>query len=165
MKKNKAYKYRIYPNEKQKELFARTFGCCRFVWNRMLEEKQFWYEKTGKMPRITPAKYKAEYEWLKEVDSVALCNTQLQIEAAFTAFFGKKSGYPKYKSKKNPKRSYTTNLINNNIRIEGSKIRLPKAGLVSIKLHRQIPEDHRIKSVTVSQEPGGKYYVSILTEY
>ena len=70
---NIVYRFRIYPNKSQKELFARTFGCVRFVYNRMLAEKNEYYEKTGKVLKVTPAKYKAEFPWLKEVDSLALC--------------------------------------------------------------------------------------------
>ncbi|MBR0417464.1 MAG: transposase, partial [Firmicutes bacterium] len=166
MKENKAYKFRIYPNTLQQELFSKTFGAARFAYNKMLEDKIAYYEETGKMLKATPAQYKKEYEFLKEVDSLALANVQLQLETAYRNFFRDKSiGFPKFKSKKNPRQSYTTNLVNGNIRITGKKIRLPKVGEVRIKLHRQIPEDYIIKSVTVSREPSGKYYVSILTEY
>ena len=77
---NIVYRFRIYPNKSQKELFARTFGCVRFVYNRMLAEKNEYYEKTGKVLKVTPAKYKAEFPWLKEVDSLALCNAQLHLQ-------------------------------------------------------------------------------------
>ena len=166
MKENKAYKFRIYPNTLQQELFSKTFGAARFVYNKMLEDKIAYYEETGKMLKATPAQYKKEHEFLKEVDSLALANAQLQLETAYRNFFRDKSiGFPKFKSKKDPRQSYTTNLVNGNIRITGKKIKLPKVGEVRIKLHRQIPEDYIIKSVTVSREPSGKYYVSILTEY
>ena len=166
VKENKAYKFRIYPDSLQQEMFSKTFGAARFVYNKMLEDKIAYYEETGKMLKNTPAQYKKEHEFLKEVDSLALSNAQLQLETAYRNFFrDKRIGFPKFKSKKHPKHSYTTNLVNGNIRIEGKKIRLPKVGEVRIKLHRQIPNDHLIKSVTVSREPSGKYFVSILTEY
>ena len=166
MKENKAYKFRIYPDSLQQEMFSKTFGAARFVYNKMLEDKIAYYEETGKMLKATPAQYKKEHEFLKEVDSLALSNAQLQLEIAYRNFFrDKRIGFPKFKSKKHPKQSYTTNLVNDNIRISGKKIRLPKVGEVRIKLHRQIPKGHIIKSVTVSREPSGKYYVSILTEY
>ena len=95
------YRFRIYPNKSQKELFARTFGCVRFVYNRMLAEKIEYYEKTGKVLKVTPAKYKAEFPWLKEVDSLALCNAQLHLQAAYKNFFRDSSvGFPNFKSKK-----------------------------------------------------------------
>ena len=84
--RNMAYKYRIYPDRNQQTLLSRTFGCCRFVYNRMLSDKKAAYEKEGKIPQITPARYKKEYEWLKEVDSLALANTQLHLEAAFRRY-------------------------------------------------------------------------------
>ena len=166
VKENKAYKFRIYPDSLQQEMFSKTFGAARFVYNKMLEDKIAYYEETGKMLKNTPAQYKKECEFLKEVDSLALANAQLQLETAYRNFFrDKNTGFPKFKSKKHPKHSYTTNLVNGNIRISGKRIRLPKVGEVRIKLHRQIPNGHLIKSVTVSREPSGKYFVSILTEY
>lgn len=166
MKRNKAYRFRIYPNTEQQGLLIRTFGCVRFVYNRLLEEKIGYYEKTGKQLRNTPAHLKAEYEWLKEADSLALANAQLQLESAYRHFFRDKTvGYPRYKSRKNGKQSYTTNNQKGTVRIEEKKVKLPKIGWVRIVQHREIPEGHRIKSVTVSREASGKYYVSILTEY
>ena len=82
VKENKAYKFRIYPNTLQQEMFSKTFGAARFVYNKMLEDKIAYYEETGKMLKATPAQYKKEYEFLKEVDSLALSNAQLQLETA-----------------------------------------------------------------------------------
>ena len=166
MKANKAYKFRIYPNTLQKEILAKTFGCVRFIYNKMLADKIDYYKETGKMLVNTPAQYKREFDFLKEVDSLALANAQLQLQTAYRNFFrDKKIGFPKFKSKKYSRQSYTTNLVSGNIRITNGKIRLPKVGEVRIKLHRQIPEGYQIKSVTVSRESTGKYFVSILTEY
>ena len=166
MKKNKAFKYRLYPNTEQVILFARTFGCVRFVYNHLLEEKIAYYKETGKTLNNTPAHLKSEFEWLKEVDSLALANAQLQLQTAYKNFFRDKLvGFPKYRSRKSGKKTYTTNNQNGTVRIENGKLRLPKVGFVRIKLHREIPEGYEIKSVTVSQEPSGKYYASILTEY
>ena len=166
MKRNKAYKFRIYPNALQEEIFAKTFGCVRFIYNKMLEDKIAYYKETGKMLSNTLAMYKKGYEFLKEVDSLALSNAQLQLQTAYKNFFRDKAiGFPKFKSKRAPRQSYTSNLVNGNIRIANGKIRLPKVGEVRIKLHRQIPEENAIKSVTVSRESTGKYFVSILTEY
>ena len=80
---NTVYRFRIYPNKSQRELFAKTFGCVRFVYNRMLAEKKAYYEKTGKNLSVTPARYKSEFPWLKEVDSLALCNAQLHLQIAY----------------------------------------------------------------------------------
>jgi len=163
---NKAYKFRIYPNAKQATLFAKTFGCTRFIYNQMLADKIKFYEETKQKLNNTPAQYKQEFEWLKEVDSLALANAQMNLQKAYNSFFRSKSvGFPKFKSKKKSKHSYTTNNQNGTVDITEGKLKLPKVGLVKIKLHRQIPSEHKIKSATVSKTPGGKYYVSILTEY
>ena len=166
MKKNKAYRYRIYPDKAQEELLQKTFGCARFIWNRMLADIKDHYEKEKKMIDPTPAEYKKEYEWLKEVDSLALANVQLQLKRAFQSFFNdEKTGYPNFKAKHYCKKSYTTNLVNGNIRLSEKTIRLPKLGEIRIRKHREAPEEWKMKSVTVTQEPTGRYYASVLYEY
>ena len=163
---NKAFKYRMYPNAEQRAMLAKTFGCVRFVYNRMLADKIAYYKETGKMLNNTPAPLKAEYEWLGEVDSLALANAQMQLQAAYRNFFENKSvGFPKFRSKHGGRQSYTTNRVKDNIRLKDGKLRLPKIGFVRIKQHRAIPEEYIIKGVTVSREASGKYYASILTEY
>ena len=162
----KAYKFRIYPNEKQEILFAKTFGCVRFIYNKMLSDKIEYYEKTKEKLNNTPAQYKEEFPWLKEVDSLALANAQNNLQTAYKNFFtNPKSGYPKFKSKKAHRYSYTTNRVKGNITLTDGKLRLPKVGFVKIKQHRKIPDNYTLKSVTVSQTPSGKYYASILFEY
>ena len=166
MKKQRAYRFRIYPNKEQEKLIHKTFGCCRFVYNRMLSERKEIYEKTGKAVRLTPAKYKKEYVWLKEVDSLALANVQLNLEAAYQKFFKEeKAGFPKFKSKHRSRKSYTTNVVNGNIRLVNGRLRLPKVGFIKIRQHRAVPEEYILKSVTVSMESSGKYYASLLYEY
>lgn len=163
---NKAYKFRIYPNLEQRILFAKTFGCVRFIYNKMLSDKIKYYEETKQKLNNTPAQYKSEFEWLKEVDCYALCNAQLNLQKAFNNFFTKpKNGFPKFKSKHKSRKSYTTNCIKGNIKIENGYIKLPKTGLVKMKQHRIIPSDYKLKSATISQTPSGKYYVSVLFEY
>lgn len=163
---NKAYKFRIYPNVEQQTIFAKTFGCVRFIYNRMLSDKIKHYEETKQKLNNTPAQYKSEFEWLKEVDSMALCNAQMNLQTAYNNFFrSPKVGFPKFKSKKTNRKSYTTNCINGNITVENGYIKLPKVGLVKLKQHRLIPSDYKLKSVTVSQTPSGKYYASVLFEY
>ena len=170
---NKAYNFRLYPTKEQEVLFAKTFGCVRFVYNKMLEERIELYEqfkddevelKKHKAP--TPAKYKSEFVWLKEVDSLALANAQMNLQAAYNNFFRDKSvGFPKFKAKHRDKNSYTTNNVNNNLRIEDNKIKLPKLGFIKMKQHREIPNNQIIKSCTISKSPTGKYFVSILVEF
>ena len=162
---NKAYKFRLYPTSEQHTILAKTFGGVRFSYNRMLADKKSHYEETGKMLQTTPAAYKKEFPWLKEVDSLALANAQLRLQATYKNFFrAPKIGFPKFRSRKTGYLSYMTNNQKGTVRIEGNRIRFPKVGMVKVALYRQIPDEQVIKSVTVSQEPFGKYYVSILME-
>lgn len=158
-----AYKYRLYPNEEQKEYFAKCFGCVRFIYNRMLSDKIDYYNDTKQKLNNTPAQYKKEFEWLKEVDSLALANAQMNLQTAYNNFFKRPEvGFPKFKSKKNNHFSYTTNNQGGNIYVSDRHIKLPKIGLIRIKKHRDF--DGLIKSVTVSKAPSGKYCVSVLVE-
>lgn len=157
------YKFRLYPNKEQQMFFAKTFGCVRFVYNLILSDKIKAYEVTGKNVTFTPAMYKKDYPFLKEVDSRALCNAQMNLQRAYSNFFRDKSvGFPKYKSKKDSHKSYTTNNVDGIIRIVDKYIKLPKIGYVRLKQHRDV--DGTIKSATISQVPSGKYYISILVE-
>lgn len=167
---NRAIKYRVYPTTEQAVMFAKTFGCSRKVYNLMLSEKIKGYEATGKFPDVTPAMYKSEYPYLKEVDSLALANAQLNLNAAFKNCFSKtrkkKNGFPKFKSKRKSKKTYTTNNQNGTVAImDGRYIKLPKVGKVKAVIHRMPGDGWKIKSATVSQTPDGKYYISILFEF
>ena len=160
---NRAYKFRIYPTARQEILLAKTFGCCRFIYNVMLDEKIREYKETGKRKQTTPAMYKGKYPWLKEVDSLALANVQLHLESSYKKFFREsKAGFPKFKSKHRSRQSYTTNVVNGNISLTENKLKLPKLGKVVIRIHREIPEGYVMKSVTISKESTGKYFASIL---
>ncbi len=183
----KAYKYRIYPNKVQEELLAKTFGCCRFVYNQVLAYRKEKYKKEKKSMSRTDCnnycnrKLKAENEWLREVDKFALTNAIYNMDSAYQKFFKgaqrpvdvgsartgaerRHAGYPKFKSKHDNHKSYTTNFTNGNISVdfESGKIKLPKLKQVKAKLHRKFTG--QIKSATVTQVPSGKYYVSILVE-
>lgn len=167
MKLNKAFRYRLLPNQIQIDLLIKTFGCCRFIYNKMLEDKIKYYEETKRQLLVTPAKYKQEFEWLKEIDSYSLCNEQMSLQIAFNNFFrSPKVGFPKFKSKKNDKNSFTTSNVKNIIRIDNNhKIHLCKLGWVNFVEHRKIPANYKIKSATIVKTPSGKYYISVLTEY
>lgn len=163
---NKAFRFRLYPNEEQQIFFQKCFDCSRFVYNKMLADKIEFYQENKQMLNNTPAMYKEEFPWLKEVDSLALANAQMNLQTAFRNFFKRPEiGFPKFKSKRNSKKSYTTNNINGTIHFEGKSIKLPKIGLVKIKIHRNISKKFEIKSATISQNSSGKYYISILVEY
>lgn len=166
----KAYKYRIYPNSGQKIQIAKTFGCCRFVYNRTLAYRKGIYEKEKKSVSKTDCnnycnrELKKDYEWLREVDKFALTNAIYNMDCAYQKFFREHAGYPKFKSKHDSHKSYTTNYTNGNITVdfENGKVKLPKLKAVKAKLHREFRG--QIKSATVSQAFSGKYYLSILVE-
>ena len=131
----KAYKYRIYPNKEQKIQIAKTFGCCRFVYNQTLAYRKEAYEKEKKSVSKTDCnnycnrELKKEYEWLKEVDKFALTNAIYNMDCAYQKFFKEHAGYPKFKSKHDNHKSYTTNFTNGNIAVnfEDGKVKLPKS--------------------------------------
>lgn len=171
----KGYKYRIYPTDEQKELINKTFGCSRFVHNYFLamkielyktEQKSLSYSKCSSL--LT--ELKKEKEWLKEVDKFALQNSLKDLNTAYQNFFREhkkgntNQGFPKLKSKKNNYKSYRTNFTNNNIEIDFEKgqIKLPKLKWIKCKTHRKFTG--KILSVTISQVPSGKYYVSLNVE-
>lgn len=166
----KSYKYRIYPNRQQEELIQKTFGCCRFVYNQTLVYRKNLYETEKKsMGKFDCSNYvtrvlKKEYSWLKEVDKWALVNAVFNLDLAYQKFFKEHSGYPKFKSKKNNKKSYQTNMNENNIEVSfcENKIKLPKLKWVKAKISREFTG--KIKSATISQVPSGKYFVSIFVE-
>lgn len=166
----KSFKYRLYPNKEQEIQIQKTFGCCRFVYNQTLAHRKELYETEKKsMSKIDCNNFvnrnlKKEYEWLKEVDKFALTNSVYNMDSAYQKFFKEHAGYPKFKSKKNNRKSYSTNSTNNNIEVDfdNNKIKLPKLKWIKAKVHRQFIGT--IKSATVSQTPSGKYFVSILAD-
>ena len=160
----KAYKYRLYPNKEQQEYFAKCFGCTRFIYNKMLADKIEYYKETGEMLKNTPAQYKKEFEWLKEVDSLALANAQQNLEKAYKNFFRDKSvGFPKFKTKKTNRFSYTTNNQKGTIYIDNGYVKIPKLKtMIKIKEHRKFVGN--IKSCTISKTPSNKYYISMLVD-
>lgn len=160
----KAYKYRIYPNHEQQQYLAKVFGSVRFIFNKMLADKIEHYKQTEKMLYNTPTRYKKAFPWLKEVDSLALANVQLNLEKAYTHFFRDKNvGFPKFKSKKTNNNSFTTNNQNGTIAIKDGTIKIPKLKKrIRIKVHR--PYTGRIKSCTLSKTASGKYFASVLVE-
>lgn len=160
----KGYKYRIYPNEKQKEIIAKTFGCCRFVYNKYLAEKIQLYKTEKKNITYVKcaramSKLKDEIEWLAEVDSTALQSSLKDLDNAYKKFFKEHAGYPKFKSKKDNRKSYTSKCNGKTIEYLNNHIKLPKLGLVKTK--NKLKPQGRIVNATVSQEPSGKYYVSL----
>ena len=159
----KAYKFRLYPNAEQIEKINQTIGSARFIYNKMLEDKISHYKATGESLNNTPAQYKKDYEFLKDVDSQALSQSHQDLNTAYRNFFRTKKGFPKFK-KKGVKDTYRSCVVNNNIRIEGGYLKLPKVGLVEIRMERQLPKDSKIKNVTISKTKTNKYFASIQFE-
>ncbi len=160
----KAYKFRIYPNKKQKEIIAKTFGCCRFVYNHYLAKRIELYESSDATLTYNQCcsdltQLKKDLVWLKEVDKFSLQNSLKDLDNAYQKFFKEHTGFPKFKSKKTHNHSYRTSFTNNNIEFCGKYIKLPKLKMVKTR-DKQIPQG-RILNATVSQEPSGKYYVSL----
>lgn len=166
----RGYKYRIYPTVKQQELMVKTFGCCRFVYNRCLDRRITLYEsKQQSMSRIDCNNWcnrelKQEFDWLREVDKFALTNAIYDMDSAYRNFFRKHACHPKFRSKHDGHNSYKTNYTNGNISVdfEANRLKLPKLGSVKAKLHRKF--EGRIKNATISLAPSGKYYVSICVD-
>jgi putative transposase len=159
----KAYKYRIYPTSEQETLLAKSFGCARWFWNFALNLCQETYKNTGKgltrgyIQGLLPA-LKKEYEWLSEPYSQCLQVVALNLSTAYKNFFDKRAMLPKFKSKHGRQSiSYPQN-----VKFDGDKINLPKIGLVQCQRHRDF--EGAIKTVTVSRNPDGKHFVSVLVD-
>ena len=165
-----AFKFRIFPTKEQEILLNKTFGCCRFVYNRMIEVQKERFEQNQKhLSKFEASSFctrelKPKYSFLYEVDKYSLNNAIFNLENAYSKFFKKTGNYPQFKSKRS-KQSYTTNRSGNNIRFENGCLVLPKVRAVKIKQHRQIPDNYKLKSVTVSKTGTDKYYASVLFEY
>ncbi|WP_304407312.1 RNA-guided endonuclease TnpB family protein, partial [uncultured Dubosiella sp.] len=166
---NKAYKFRLYPTPAQKILLAKTFGCVRLVYNHWLDRKISQYKEdqttlsyTFCAKELTEMKKNDQYAFLKEVDSISLQQSLRHLDQAFQNFFNQpKTGFPRFKSKRNRKNSYSTVCVNQNILLSDGYLKLPKIGQVKVKQHREMPESYVLKSVTVSQSPSGKYHASL----
>ena len=147
MKINKAFKFRIYPNQEQQKLIDQTFGCVRFVYNHFLNQRNELYKTEQKSTTyVNQAKeltlLKQELTWLKEVDSVSLQSALRNLDTAFKNFFSKRAKFPKFKSKKNNIKSYTAKNTNHSIRIENNKLKFPKLGFLKVKFHRNVGRKH-----------------------
>ena len=165
---NTAIKVRLYPTPEQAELIEKTFGCCRYLWNQILADQEEFYAATGVHFLPTPARYKKEAPFLKEVDSIALATVHQNLRQAFQNFFSNPDsfGHPVYKRKKDNKNSYTVfpSTKAANVYITRDGIRLPKVEHIKARFHRRPLHWWKLKSVTVSRSPSGKYYASLLYE-
>lgn len=163
----KAYKFRLYPNKPQEILITKSIGCNRFVYNHFLAKRKDAYESKKETINYNSCSalltaLKKELEWLKEVDSTSLQSTLKDLDSAYQKFFKEKKGYPKFKSKKNPVKSYTSKCNGSSIRIVDNGIKLPKLGLVKFAKSREV--EGKIISATIRRNPSGKYFVSVLAD-
>lgn len=164
-------KVRLYPDEAQAELFEKTFGCCRYIWNRMLCDQQRFYDETGAFFIPTPAKYKKEAPFLKEVDNQALIQEHNKLSQAFRVFFKDPEHFrnPKFKRKKDDRDSFTAcnHVFESGPTIYTTQdgIRMTKAGIVRAKFSRRPQAWWKLKRVIVDKTRTGKYYCRILYEY
>jgi putative transposase len=162
----KAYKYRLSPDEMQREMFLKHIGACRFVYNWSLEQKIKVYEIDKKaltrfdLNNMLPA-LKGEFEWLKDVNSQSLQQTNKNLDSAFKRFFREKKGFPKFKSKKNPLQSFGVPQ-NYKVDFDNNRVKLPKIGWIKTKLSRSF--EGILKTATVSMTATGKFFMSILVE-
>lgn len=164
----RAYKYRIYPTDEQKVLFAKTFGCCRFVYNWALNLKIEAYkqekESIGNVELTNRMKseLKAEHEWLSEVNSQSLQSALRNLDSAYTNFFRKTKtvGFPRFKSRRD-RQSF---LCPQHCRVDFEKgtLTIPKAKDISAVPHRKFKG--MVKTVTISMTPSGKYFASVLVD-
>ena len=161
-----SYRFRIEPNAKQKQQIQKTFGCCRFVFNHYLAERMNQHKQTGKSPtRFQQEKdmtiLKKSLVWLSEIDVTALRSSLRNLDIAYQNFFrrikqGQNPGYPRFKSKKNHRKSYTAR---GSSKVLDKAVQLPKLGKVKCRISKQVKG--RILSATISQAPSGKYFVSL----
>ena len=153
-----SYKFRLYPTKEQEQYFAQCFGNSRFLWNKMLEDSEKHYKETRKFLNIKS--YLPYKRWFFDNTDSTLCsNVWKYFRQSYKNFFESGFGKPKFKSKKSYKDSYTTNNIDNGIRIQGNKIKLPKIGWIKLKVHRKI--EGTIKNATISKDNIGNYYISL----
>jgi len=164
---------RIYPTEEQADKMNMIIGCVRLIWNYSLMERSSIYELYKDYPELlTSHSFKSQKDWkvvfpfLTEADSQALNTEQQLLNQAFKNFYQGTHKYPKFKSKKHFRNSYTTHTTNDNIRIEENSIKIPKVGWVKLKSSRRdLPIDAIIKAVTISRTKTNKYYVSLRLSY
>lgn len=164
---HKAFKFRLYPTKEQANLINRTIGSCRYAYNHFLAERIKAYKTEKKTLNYADCctaltKLKKDILWLKEVDSMALQQSLRDLDSSYKKFFREQKGFPKFKSKKNPKQSYRTNANGSSIRLEGDKVKLPKLGWLKFAKSREVAG--KVLSATIRRTPTGKYFIAILCD-
>ncbi len=168
---NTAIKIRLYPSPEQAELMEKTFGCCRWLWNHILADVQEFYAATDLQFIPTPAHYKKEAPFLREVDSQPLCTVHQNLRRAFLDFFRNPGAfqYPQFKTKKSGKDSFTVYCrqyrTGPSIRLLGNGLQMPKLGFIKAAVHRKPLHWWDLRMVTVSRTATGKYFASVIFAY
>lgn len=171
IKRNKAIRYRVYPNAEQEILLKKSFGCRRFLYNQLLEKAERDHAEGKKllsmydMCKYVRKEVKPVHPWIEEADKFIVEDAAGSLRKGYEKAFRKEAELPKYKSKRNAKQSYTTYYTNGNIEAGDRSVKIPKVGRIRAKIHRTAPESWRIKNATVTLEGSGKYYISVLYEY
>lgn len=164
---HKAFKFRINPTKEQEVLIAKTMGCCRYVYNRYLHQRNEHYRLTGKGLSYKACSadltlLKKDISWLREPDSTALQTSLKHLDDAFAKFFKGKTQYPRFKSKRNMVQSYTSKNNNHSIRVDGNRVLVNKLGWMKFAKSREVTG--RILSATLRRNASGTYHISILAE-
>ena len=168
---NTAIKIRLYPSLEQAELMEKTFGCCRWLWNHILADVQEFYAAADLHFIPTPAHYKKEAPFLREVDSQPLCTVHQNLRRAFLDFFRNPGAfqYPQFKTKKSGKDSFTVYCrqyrTGPSIRLLGNGLQMPKLGFIKAAVHRKPLHWWDLRMVTVSRTAAGKYFASVIFAY
>jgi putative transposase len=176
----RGYKYRLYPTAEQQISLAQHFGCKRFVYNHFLDQRKHHYEQTGKglsyedtAHQLVQLKKSSEHVWLKDVNAQVLQQSLVDLDTAYKNFFDRvkkkkvgthtgKAGYPKFKKKQNDQSFRVPQFFN--VNFENNTLVVPKISPIKIVLHRAVPDNAILKSVTISKSCSGKYFASFLVE-
>lgn len=168
MLSHKGYVCCLKPSAEQQILLSQHFGHVRFVKNWAIALKSRYYKMYGKslsrrelQDQLVKKKQKSAFAWLNDVNSQSLLAALMDVDSAFKRFFTKEAGYPKFASKYDAWQSFS---CPQHVRLEGGQVHLPKLGLMDLVLHRQTPQDGKIKNCVIKRSPTGKYQISLLIE-
>ncbi len=170
MIQNKAIELRLYPNNKQEEYFSKCFGCVRLVYNKQLEKRIAYYSENKVSLKTNYAELLDEYPFLSEVEGQALSQATQDLNKAYNNFFNgiknkQKIGFPKFKSKRNKQSYRTCQPPKNPLDLDNRKLKIPKIGYVKYRGNINLPNTYKVKNITISKSPTGKYHASICIEY
>ena len=170
MIQNKAIELRLYPSNKQEEYFSKCFGCVRLVYNKQLEKRIAYYNENKVSLKTNYTELLDEYPFLSEVEGQALSQATQDLNKAYNNFFNgiknkQKIGFPKFKSKRNKQSYRTCQPPKNCLNLVNRKLKIPKIGYVKYRGNINLPDTYKVKNITISKSPTGKYHASICIEY